>query len=65
MLRQVLYVYVLWERFRKVSDKVKPFSYFLPKITVEMEDMLFSGFDLDRVFNMQTKNGRIIFTIKY
>ncbi len=30
-----------------------------------MEDMLFSGLDLDRVFNMQTKNGRIIFTIKY
>ena len=30
-----------------------------------MEDMLFSGLDLDRVFNMQTKNGRIIFAIKY
>ena len=41
------------------------FLTFFQRYTVEMEDMLFSGLDLDRVFNMQTKNGRIIFTIKY
>jgi hypothetical protein len=47
--------------------QLKSYFYltFFQKYTVEMEDMLFSGLDLDRVFNMQTKNGRIIFTIKY
>jgi hypothetical protein len=42
------------------------FLTFFQRYTIEIEDMLFSGLDLDRgVFNMQTKNGRIIFTIKY
>jgi hypothetical protein len=47
--------------------QLKSYFYltFFQRYTVEMEDMLFSGLDLDRVFNMQTKNGRIIFTIKY
>jgi hypothetical protein len=30
--------------------------------TVEMGDILYSGLDLDTVFNTQRKKGRIIFT---
>jgi hypothetical protein len=41
------------------------FLTFFQCYTVEMGDMLLSGLDLDRVFNMQTKKDRIIFTIKY
>jgi hypothetical protein len=59
-------MYIFWKKdLERYQIKSNFFLTFFQRYTVEMEDMLFSGLDLDRVFNMQTKNGRIIFTIKY